>query len=148
VTITPGDLQRFWTKVARGPGGCLLWTAGKGNLGHGRFWHEGRLGGAHRFAWEATHGPIPAGLEIDHLCRRPSCVNVAHLEAVTPAVNSQRRSRDLVADRGGGCKHGHDASEYKRYEYAYGSFLMCRACMRDSAEKQRAKKRARTGTSP
>jgi hypothetical protein len=32
-----------------------------------------------------------SGLEIDHLCTWPCCVNVDHLEPVTPSENSRRR---------------------------------------------------------
>jgi hypothetical protein len=138
--VTPRDWQRFWSKTVGGPNGCILWTAGKGHLGHGQFWCQGRNWPAHQFAWVAAHGPVPAGLELDHLCRQTGCVNVLHLEPVTPRENSKRRSQGLVADRNGGCKHGHPASEYKRYDYDYGSFLICMACNRVHAERQRRKK--------
>jgi hypothetical protein len=42
--------------------------------------------------WEQVNGPIPEGLQLDHLCSVPSCVNPDHLEPVTPAENA-RRSR-------------------------------------------------------
>jgi hypothetical protein len=34
-----------------------------------------------------------SGLELDHLCRNPECINPDHLDPVTPAVNCQRRSQ-------------------------------------------------------
>ena len=55
--------------IADGRGGCAL---------------------AHRVYYEKAKGPIPAGMQIDHLCRVPVCVNPDHLEAVTPAQNVQR----------------------------------------------------------
>lgn len=45
---------------------------------------------AHRFYWEQVNGPLPKGLELDHLCRVRQCVNPAHLEAVTHPENVQR----------------------------------------------------------
>lgn len=39
---------------------------------------------------ERLFGPVPAPLEIDHLCRNPACCNPAHLEAVTRSVNALR----------------------------------------------------------
>lgn len=46
--------------------------------------------GAHRLAYMRAKGPIPKGLHVDHLCRVPTCVNPAHLEAVTPGENVRR----------------------------------------------------------
>jgi len=45
---------------------------------------------AHRFAYEELVGPIPEGLDLDHLCRNKTCVNPAHLEPVTRAENVRR----------------------------------------------------------
>lgn len=44
----------------------------------------------HALAWERQHGPIPAGLVPDHLCRQRDCIRVSHLELVTSAENSRR----------------------------------------------------------
>lgn len=48
---------------------------------------------AHRYAWTLAHGPIPEGLEIDHLCRQKACVNPDHLEPVTHLENMRRHYR-------------------------------------------------------
>ena len=45
---------------------------------------------AHRVAWIEANGPIPGGLDIDHLCRNRACVNVEHLEPVPPDENIRR----------------------------------------------------------
>lgn len=58
--------------------------------GYGKFRIGGKQVLAHRAMYEQEVGPIPDGLVIDHLCRVTICMNPAHLEAVTPAVNTQR----------------------------------------------------------
>ena len=66
---------RFWSKVRVLENGCWEWTAGcRGGYGNFRVGslkdHSRRSVIAHRFAYMALIGPIPDGLEIDHLCRR------------------------------------------------------------------------------
>lgn len=94
--------ERFWVKVDKGDGtGCWLWTATKLKHGYGQF----GIGGhkrvyAHRFAYELMVGPIPDGLQLDHIkerCTSKLCVKViddefslAHLEPVTHRENILR----------------------------------------------------------
>lgn len=88
--------DRFWAKVAIPADvltGCWEWTAHIARNGYGRFQLKGAPVGAHRFAYEAVKGPIPEALHLDHLCRVRHCVNPAHLEAVTCAVNIRRGTR-------------------------------------------------------
>ena len=83
--------DRFWANVAMVPiAGCWVWMAGVTNLGYGRFTVNGAITSAHRYSWELLRGPIPVGLEIDHLCRVRCCVNPQHLEPVTSQENSRR----------------------------------------------------------
>lgn len=83
--------ERFRTKITARADGCWQWNAG-GRGAYGVYWDSARRRqvAAHRFAYESLFGPIPAGLEIDHLCNRPSYVNPAHLEAVTHSENVAR----------------------------------------------------------
>lgn len=72
--------------------GCTLWLGSTTERGYGRFTVDSQRRGlaAHRVAYELFVGPIPAGLELDHTCRTPQCVNPNHLEPVTHAVNCRR----------------------------------------------------------
>lgn len=85
--------------------GCWLWTGTLSMKGYGRFNVTDRNNAAaHRFAYESFVGPIPDGLEIDHLCSVRRCVNPAHLEPVTHAENL-RRGAERRRLRGGGLDH-------------------------------------------
>jgi hypothetical protein len=72
--------------------GCWVWGGPRTELGYGVLWANTRPRSrkAHRVVYEIHRGPIPAGLELDHLCRNPSCVNPDHLEPVTHAENMRR----------------------------------------------------------
>lgn len=96
----PGDIlprrpiaERLWEKVDKsaGPEGCWIWTGGRRNtFGYGEIWsggNEGRPLVTHRVAWEVTHGPVPAGMCLDHICKNPACCNPKHLRVVTPRQN-------------------------------------------------------------
>ena len=77
------------TEPLVGDPGCTIWTAATDRYGYGRMWIDGRHVGAHRYAWERVHVPIPDGMMIDHVCWEPSCVNVEHLRLATHAENSR-----------------------------------------------------------
>ena len=88
--------DRFWKYVDK-TSDCWLWVGAKngGVYGHLKV-GDGHLL-AHRYSYELLVGPIPKGLQIDHLCFTPLCVNPQHLEPVTPRENCQRRSKHLQA---------------------------------------------------
>lgn len=76
--------------------GCWIWqgaireTGPKRVLGYGRTRARGHLELAHRVVYEILRGPVDARLQLDHLCRVPSCVNPDHLEPVPAHVNTRR----------------------------------------------------------
>jgi hypothetical protein len=83
-----GDPERFWQKVDKADG-CWEWTAHRGVDGYGRFIVDRAPRLAHRVAFEEANGPIPAGMEIDHLCHNRACVNPKHLRIATRSLNAQ-----------------------------------------------------------
>jgi HNH endonuclease len=87
--FTPEDL--FWAKVNK-TDSCWEWTAAKSVDGYANFWYRNAWLRAHRVSYEWAHGPIPAGMQVDHMCRNPGCVNPVHMRLATNALNSQNRS--------------------------------------------------------
>lgn len=136
-----GPNVRFMSLVVEQPSGCWHWNGGLNSCGYGLAFYAGRSLGAHRMAWELFRGPIPAGLEIDHLCRVPRCVNPLHLEPVTHREN-MRRNPDTTAAvnaRKTHCKAGHPFTpENTRVQPGRDGapWRACRACI-NAAKKQR-----------
>lgn len=92
----------------------------------------------HRYTYSLFIGPIPAGADIDHLCRVPRCVNPAHLEAVTHRENILRSPIAIAAvnSRKTECFRGHSlANPYIRKDGSRN----CRECR---AMRYRAKRDA------
>lgn len=123
--------------------GCRLYLGCLTPSGYGRFRFAGRVQMAHRAAYELRFGPVPDGLEIDHLCRQRSCLEVRHLEAVTHHEN-WRRGTSFSAEnaRKTHCKFGHPFADYNLLLTARG-FRNCRICMCRSKQKYYRKHRER-----
>src|SRR3954467_13693409 len=77
-------------RIGDGPGyqgtSCWTWTRGLNN-GYGQVCYRGHNHNAHRLSYELFRGPIPDGLQLDHLCRNRACIYPGHLEPVTSAAN-------------------------------------------------------------
>lgn len=107
--------------------GCWVYSGCRqSGGGYGLAWWEGKLRLVHRAVYEVLVGPIPAGFQIDHLCRNTACYNPAHLEAVTPAENSRRRVARITH-----CPFGHPYDEGNTYTAPTrhgGVNRQCRIC--------------------
>lgn len=81
--------------------GCWPWTASTAN-GYGVLMVNKRREYAHRLSYARFNGPIPDGLDIDHICRNRTCINPDHLEPVTRGENVRRSpiSRPGMFSRG------------------------------------------------
>jgi hypothetical protein len=126
--------QRLFSKVdsSRGPASCWPWVGGRdGHRGYSTIDVAGKNVRVHRITYELVNGPISIGLEIDHLCRNPFCVNPAHLEAVTHRVNCLRGvAPSAQCARQTHCKNGHPFDLLNTYIDKRG-WRICRICRRE-----------------
>ncbi|AYR01048.1 HNH endonuclease [Arthrobacter phage Isolde] len=70
-------------------GDHILWTGTVTSTGYGSLRDRGKMRSTHIVAYELAHGPIPEGMEVDHRCLTPLCVNVQHLRLVTHKQNRE-----------------------------------------------------------
>jgi hypothetical protein len=147
--------SRFWAKTAVQPRGCIDWIGVHNGSGYGQFFSgrtteagKKRMDYAHRWLYEQVVGPIPSGMELDHLCRRPCCVNPFHVEVVTPRINKLRGNG--VAARNAAvthCPQGHAYDEQNTYRSKKGSRI-CRRCAREKQAARVATFVAKHGVTP
>lgn len=119
--------QKFWARVNfNGPipifrpdlGPCWIWAGSRLTNGYARLpinnGKKNLLG--HRVSYTLMKGKIPAGLQIDHLCRVRHCVNPHHLEAVTCRINLLR-GKTLTAENAAKtiCPKGHKYTKANTY---------------------------------
>ena len=126
-------------------GGCWLWSGAPNSCGYGQLQVSGRPWRAHRYIYEKLVGPIPSGLQLDHLCRVRLCVNPAHLEPVNNRENVLRGvGRTAENARKTHCARGHEYTpENTRYQFHAGRpQRRCIICRRENNRQQKA--RART----
>lgn len=82
--------KRFWADVRKTQeDACWFWRYSLTEQEYGVFRLDERHRHAHRVAYALTHGDVPEGLHVAHLCRKPACCNPAHLVAVSPSENAK-----------------------------------------------------------
>lgn len=132
--------ERFEDKVMPEPNsGCWLWAGYVSRYGYGLL-HQTpkKYFLAHRLAYEFFVGPIPEGLQIDHKCRVRSCVNPAHLEAVTLQENIRRGETGIHQRTRTHCPHGHPYDEANTYRRPSNGTRICRQCYRNKYWERKA----------
>lgn len=118
--------QRFWANADQADG-CWLWLGEVNDSGYGVIWLGKRRTRAHRFGYELIVGPVPDGLDLDHLCRVRRCVNPAHLEPVTRRMNLLRGETLPAAQvKRTHCPKGHVYS--KQNTRVLNGSRYCRTC--------------------
>ena len=109
---------------------CWVWQLSTDRDGYGNLWARGTSQKAHRVYYEDHVGPVPKGLQLDHLCRVRSCVNPEHLEPVTAQVNVLRGiSPAAVNATRTSCPAGHPYDDENTKILARG-WRRCRTCER------------------
>lgn len=85
--------------------------------GYSRTMHDRKRMMTHRAVYEILVGPIPDGLQLDHLCRNRACINPEHLEPVTIEQNLLRSNLTIASQNKSKthCLNGHEFTEQNTY---------------------------------
>lgn len=137
----------FWARVrvVDDADSCWLWQAGRFSNGYGQVWDGTRSRGAHRVAWELTHGQMPPpGAYICHQCDVPLCVRPSHLflgdvRSNTADMCAKGRHANSTKTH---CPAGHPYDEANTRLNVRGA-RECRTCAR-AAKLRHKRKRAAT----
>lgn len=127
-----GDLlDRLSDKFLVGDG-CWEWQRGLDGKGYSVFRYEGKNRRGHDVVYEMFRGPVPDGLELDHLCMNKICVRPDHLEPVTHQENMRRaqavgKGRAAWNEKKTHCPQGHPYDEVNTYRW--GGYRYCRTCL-------------------
>lgn len=113
--------------------GCWVWPGAKTGTGYGQVRLDGKKPYTHILMYVAVNGPVPDGLELDHLCRNRACCNPDHLEAVTHAENLRRSP--IHNGNKTHCKHGHVLPD----KVPGTRQRRCYACERERTRERKAK---------
>lgn len=121
--------DRFFEKVQKTES-CWIWLGARCQ-GYGSFSPASyRSIQAYRWAYEYFRGPVPSGMQLDHLCRNRLCVNPDHLEVVTQKTNVLRgNAPPAINARKTHCKHGHEFTAENTYHRKDSKGRKCKTCI-------------------
>lgn len=122
--------ERQWRNIEVHVDGCWEAVRCLNHDGYARMLIGGRGGRTHyvhRYLYEQYYGPIPDGMELDHLCRNRACVRPDHMEPVTHAENVARGTTGIVNRSKTQCPQGHPYDDANTYLYR-GS-RNCKTCL-------------------
>lgn len=144
-----GERPRLLANYAVSESGCWLPTRKAGSRGYTEFIRDdGRKQLRHRAAYEILVGPIPDGMQLDHLCHNVDatcaggwtclhrkCFNPAHLEPVTQSVNQRRSPHTgvVLAARERAkthCPQGHEYTPENTHISVNTGGRICKECNR------------------
>jgi len=131
LTMHKNTPEKFWKRVdKRSPDECWLWLGPLNEDGYGeRFYVNGKRFQVHVYSYTISVGPVPPGLQLDHLCRVRHCVNPKHLEPVTCKVNILRGvSNAALNAKKTHCPKGHPYNSVNTY--LRRGLRACRECAR------------------
>lgn len=120
------------------PTGCWEWPMNRDRRGYGRVGWKNRIAFVHRLVYEHFVGPIPEGMDPDHLCRNPACANFEHIEVVPHKENCLRgTSGPAINAAKTHCDYGHPLSGSNLYLPPHGG----RQCKKCRCEREKARRR-------
>lgn len=132
-SLSLAPVERFLLRIEIDSAGCWIWQGALDDSGYAVFKHDDQKRG-HRWSYEHFKGPIPAGLQLDHLCRVRRCVCPDHLEAVDVRTNVRRGQGPTALHAAQThCIRGHEFTPENTYlnRTKYGLSRTCRACRRE-----------------
>jgi hypothetical protein len=123
------------TVLPEAVGPCVLWTGPLDADGYGKSGSRK----APSVAWEAVNGPIPKGLELDHLCVVRACIAVPHLDLVTHRENIRRMVArgNHWAQKVTHCPAGHAYAD-PEHGVTWSGHRYCRTCRLAQQAERRA----------
>lgn len=141
--MTPDLLpERIASKIQIDANGCWLWMGSKTRKGYGMVSWLAKNRAVHRFAYLHLVGPVPDGLQLDHICRVRHCMNPSHLEPVTAMENTYRgESFAAVNASKTHCPSGHEYTPENTYSRPGSRARYCRTCHNTHSRKYKADRR-------